>query len=713
MKDSRQLLRSIGLGALRTIAGLFALSWMGIVLFPMTLAGLFVLFLSLAWLAILYRRNFPVRRTIVALLISGVAIFTANIASISRFGGPVYLFSCSALDISCARVTGTKAFGRPILIVPIWTPKRGFFRYVLGEREKTYFPSVLRAGGRAILHAPLEEQALQQAVPWGRQGRLGYALPVNLPYSELSLEPGKTADELEINLSSQTGLQGIELDSALSNSVPGQFSIPTAGDPGTEEWRRLAFSNETIRAVMTDPAASVVKELEREAARTGLIEDFVRYSTIKLALNRGFYANMAGAGQRLFELRSAIRKADADGDFRIAADLPWNRAFIMQSLETMRDLSRYILAVAPERRRRLADGGTLSVRSSDLPWKQEWEWLGDKGRSIWATADPEDRFGKAMVSNVLDGSLTAMDDFFTKFDQLDPPDRERLRGREIFGRGAAFEHSLAEWLAEDPNLKPQRVAVMGRVIMESTMRLVTTVMGGGLGELDSDDPAQRIAMFKRVRAARAQLATNDARSRLLVDHAATEFQRLQLLSGKAVSFDLLLEMFEDAIACGPTEADCERAARDYWRGYVRTIGSSSLILSMILESATKQDPSGRRFAAQLIGLMEKVAPPMTTAEFDQAVAPALMLAVMSEEPALRNFLPQICAAADGHSRRLLSEPDSDRRIFLHEGAILLALACDRSWDDSHRLALARNGLDPGPWVLLIQQRALARRRTSD
>jgi hypothetical protein len=103
---------------------------------------------------------------------------------------------------------------------------------------------------------------------------------------------------------------------------------------------------------------------------------------------------------------------------------------------------------------------------------------------------------------------------------------------------------------------------------------------------------------------------------------------------------------------------------------------------------------------------------MTTTEFDQGAAPVLILATMSEDAAVRNFLPQICAAADRYSRQLISEPDSDQRIFLHEGAILLAIACNRSWGDSHRLALARNGLDPGTWVLLIQQRVLARRAAS-
>ena len=702
MKDSREFLRSSGVVALKGIAGLFALSWMGAVLFPMTVAGLIVLVLSVMWLALMYRRKSTMWTTVLALGASGLAIFTANAFSIYQFSGPVYFFTCSAFNVSCTQVSHIKVYDRSVLIVPIWAPKARLFHSVLGRRNETYFPSVRSGGGRTILNAPLEEQAMLQAVPSGRPGRLAYLLPVNLPYSELSVRPGGNADELELSLSSQTGLiEGIEFDSALSNNTPGQFSISAVGDTGAEEWRRLVFSNETMRAIMIDPAASVVEELARESTRTGLIDDFVRYATIKLALSKGFYANAAGTSQRLFELRSAIHRADADGDFRIAADRPWNRAFIMQSLGTLRDLRHHHFGPAPERRRRLAKGTSLSVRSGRLPWQQEWEWLGDKGRSIWATADPGNRFGNAMMSRFFDGSVSGMDDFFTNLDQLEPPDRERLRAREIFNQSNAFEQVLVEWLAEAPDLKSRRIAVMSRVIMESTIQVATTVLSGG-------DPAQGAVMVNRVRAARAQLAINEARSRLLVDHAPTEFQRIQLLSRGSDSFDPLFALLEDAIICGPTPQDCERSARAYWEGYLRTVGSSSEVLSMMLESATEQDPSGRRFAGRLIRLLERVAPPMTTAEFDQAAAPVALLATMSDEAPVRNFLPQICAAGDRYSRRLISEPDSDQRIFLHEGAMLLAIACNRSWGDSHRLALARKGLDPGAWVLLIQERVSAR-----
>ncbi|HEX8450375.1 MAG TPA: hypothetical protein VF652_12355 [Allosphingosinicella sp.] len=705
MKDSREFLFSSAVGALKAVAGLFALSWMGIVLFPMTAMGLLALVLTLLALAIVYRRNLTVVKTIVALTISGLAIFTANIVSISRFDGPVYLFSCSVLDISCACAIKTEVYGRSVLIVPIWAPKAGFFRYALGKRERTYFPELVRSGERGMYHAPLEVQALQQADAPDPRGHSSFRLPVNLPFSALSLQPSKTKGEIELKLSAQSNLlYGIPLDSALSRSVPGQFSILTAETPGPEDWKRLAFSNETIRALMTDPAAGVAEELFREAGRTGLIEDFMRYATLKLALNEGFYPDLPGAGQRLSELRSAIRKADAYGDFRIAADLPWNRAFLIKSLDTLRDLRGYHTDLAPIQRKRLPDGAMLSIQASGGLWRQEWEWIADKGQSIWAGADPQNRFGNAMLGSFLDGSISRMDDFFTKWEQLDPPDSESLRAKEIFRHGASFEHFFAEWLAEVPGSRARRVAVMGGTIGQSTMRIAMGVLGGSLTELDTEKPAERIALLKKVQAARAQLRSNDARSGLVAGYAANEFQQIDL-SRDSMTFDFLFELLERAIVCGPSEKDCERLAVEFARAYISRAGSPSLLLPLLIDSATEHDSSGRAMAAKLIRLMDKVAAPMTPQEFDQGIAPVALLMMDAGKFGAQRFRPQICAAADAYSRRLISEPGSDDRVFLHEGAMLLALACRRSWGDDHRLALARKGLDPGLWVTLIQKRA--------
>lgn len=704
MKDSREFLRSLGLAAVKAIAGLFALSWVGIVLFPMTTTGLIVLIFSLIWLVYLYRRNLTVRKTIAALIVSGLAVFTGNVVAISRFGGPVYIYSCSALAVSCARVTETQAYKRPILIVPIWTPKTQLFKYLLSDHDKVYFPALLRTGERTILHAPFEEQALRQAGPAGIQNMPGYGLSVHLPVSELSLTPGEAPDKMEIGFAVKTTLvEGIHFDSALSNTVPGQFSITSHGDPGPEEWRRLAFSNETVRALMIDQAAAVVEELGKEARRTGLLDDYVRYATISLALNKGFYPNLPGASQRLFELRTAIHTVDAYGDFHIAADLPWNRAFIMAALDTLQDLHHLATSAAPARVRRLSQDTTLTVQASPVPWKQEWEWISDKGRSIWARADPEDRFGKAMMASFFDGSFTKMDDFFAKWDDLAPPDREELRARAIFERGKAFEHFLAQWLAEAPQMKPRRIAAMSRIIFISTMREAMSALSGGWQGLNADRPDERMDLLKKIQNARAILASNETKMRLLAKYAVTEFQRIQLAE-EDMSFDSLFEFFEQAVVCGPAEQDCQRAYVKLTEAWMDRMKTSPLALKMLLSSAADQDPSGRRLATQLIRLMTDIAPPMTVEEFDQGVAPVLMLALMPEDPALRGFLPRICTAADRYSSRLLSEPDSDQRIFLHESAILLATACNRPWSERHRMVLSRNGLDPGLWVTLIQER---------
>lgn len=713
MNDSRDILRSLGSRAVQALAGLFALSWIGIVVFPVTRLGLAVLLLSAALLTYLYRRNFTVRKTIAALAVSGIAVFTANIAAISGFKGSAYIFSCSALSISCARVRKVQAFDRTVLVVPVWGPKTGLLRFLLGSEDGVYFPRIHRHDGNAIMHAPLEEQALQDAELPDPRGRSSFHLEVNLAVPHFSIVKADEGDKFDVSLGMSNALiEGLDFESGLSRAVPGQFSISSTGDPGPEEWRRLVFANETIRSLMTDSAASVVAKLSEEASRTGRMDDYVRYETIRMSLGKGFYPDLPGTSQRLFELRSAIRKVDADSDFRIAADHPWNRAFILAAMQTLEDLREVYLQSRPGQKRRRADGTAISIRASPIPWEPERSWIADKGQRILADAAANSRYSQALLDTFFKGALGGLGTALRTVEEMNPPDRESLGAARILESSQPFEYLVAQWLDEVPEAKTRRVAVMANQIEAAVVRLTMVGMSEGFAQLGGGDdeltPGGRRLVLRKFRAIRSELEVYAARLRILRSFAVTEFQRIDL-SRERETLDPLFNLFEQVLTCEASEDACQAAAIETSRSFVDKIGHPNSSFNMMMQIALDERGSAPYAATSLKRLLGSVAPAMTPREIDQAAVPYLIMLVRTLDTDMRPFMPELCRAADRYSSALLSETHSEKRIILHEAAILLAETCERKWGSKHRLVLNSGGLDPGPWVTILQSKIVQQR----
>lgn len=291
---------------------LIALAVIPATLLPMLDWGAVLLQLIVAALVVFYvLRTFGRRPIALALVGVGVLTLSGTAALLMKPGNkyvvPVDNWSDSIFASAYDGPAG------PFHLVPtnsLYPVKRWLLTAVSHLDDRIVILDSFRSGDRTIAHSPTEVAAA--ALSGKEAGATGViAFPWRREQFDLSIDPGSQF----FSFNMQASESSLSLVSNLGNSSPGLFGVSTAATMDLAMWRRLAFAEETLRALPTTPSLEILESLGAEARRTGTWTDLLRFLTLQLGIvNARLPSSVAAGHLDVYELAKT-------GNLRTAAEI--------------------------------------------------------------------------------------------------------------------------------------------------------------------------------------------------------------------------------------------------------------------------------------------------------------------------------------------------------------------------------------------------------